>query len=624
MLGQLISDTFLGPLRSREVVSSASILADHFVSLSRSSPRNVDQAIERALARAVLDLPQPLSFFKRARFAQAFMWQLVEQGVDRSVADEATKSLLLRLALKATAPRATHVAPKPDEEFHRGNRFFGANAFEDAIACYEREIELAPEHAGAVNNLGSALYKLGRYPEAKERFLQAIAIDPNLAEAHTNLGTLLRGAGGIAESELSFRRALKLNASDLDAAANLALTLILLGRLREARRRLEKVLKRDPLNLNAAFGMGQIAAMEGRFDTAEKIFTRILKKDPGMTAVWAALVRTRKMSAADAPLLARAEDRAQSVIAPLEEADLRFAIGKYADDVGDYDKAFRNYSRANELLKQGAEDYDRRSRTRFVDDLIAGYTREAVASAARDASDSTRPIFVVGMMRSGTSLVEQIIASHPGVVGAGELHFWSDVASRHEAMVRKGILDASIRRDLAQDYLNTLSAHSATAAHVVDKAPVNADHLGLIHSVFPRARIIYLHRDPIDTCLSIYFQQFSIAMNFTMDLSDLAHYYREHRRLFLHWRDTLPPGTLLEVPYSGLVADLAGWTRRILEHLGLDWDERCLDFHQTQRSVITASSWQVRQKIYGSSVKRWQHYERHIGPLLSLRDLDRD
>jgi hypothetical protein len=225
------------------------------------------------------------------------------------------------------------------------------------------------------------------------------------------------------------------------------------------------------------------------------------------------------------------------------------------------------------------------------------------------------------MMRSGTSLAEQILSSHPSVKGAGELGFWSDAAREHETAIRQGLLGGPIREKLATDYLRVLESHS-DALHVVDKAPVNSDHLGVIHSAFPKARIIYMQRDPIDTCLSCYFQPFSTALNFTMDLSDLAHYYREHRRLMAHWSAALPTGTILEVPYAELVADQEGWTRKILDFLGLEWDEQCLDFHKVQRPVATASYWQVRQKIYKDSVERWRNYKQFISPLLGLKALD--
>ena len=224
-------------------------------------------------------------------------------------------------------------------------------------------------------------------------------------------------------------------------------------------------------------------------------------------------------------------------------------------------------------------------------------------------------------MRSGTSLGEQIIASHPQAIGAGELDFWHTAVRNRQESLRSGGPDEPLTRKLAESYVRTLEQHSPSALRVVDKSTFNTDHLGLIHQVLPRARLICMQRDPIDNCLSCYFQDFANVASFTMDLSDLAHYYREHHRLVSHWRSALPQDALLIVPYAELVADPETWSRRIIEFIGLEWDSRCLQFHNTQRSVLTASNWQVRQRVYSSSVGRWRNYQKFIGPLLELRDL---
>ncbi len=183
----------------------------------------------------------------------------------------------------------------------------------------------------------------------------------------------------------------------------------------------------------------------------------------------------------------------------------------------------------------------------------------------------------------------------------------------------RGILSETARLEVAEEYLHLLESLSASASRVIDKAPVNSDFLGPIYSVFPNARVIYMQRDPIDTCLSCYFQQFLAGINFAFDLSDLAHYYREHRRIMAHWRAVLPPGFILDVPYEELVADQETWSRKMLDFIGLEWSPRVLDFQTTQRLVVTASAWQVRQKIYRSSVARWRNYEKFIGPLKALQ-----
>jgi hypothetical protein len=227
------------------------------------------------------------------------------------------------------------------------------------------------------------------------------------------------------------------------------------------------------------------------------------------------------------------------------------------------------------------------------------------------------------MLRSGTTLVEQILSSHPDVSGAGELSFWSrelarlvDEASATNAQPLR--MEGSRLERARRDYLTLLAHNCDGAARVVDKLPTNFLSLGLIHAAFPRARIINMQRNPLDTCLSIYFQHFEAANTYTHDLEDLADYFRNYQRLMNHWRSVLPVGAMLDVPYEGLVADPPKWTRTLLDFIGVPWNPRCLEFHRTARTVVTASKWQVRQAIDTSSVERWRPYERFIGPLMAL------
>lgn len=621
-VGNALADQF--------VSRTGSTSATHAKKAARSEQDTVLLEILRRADREVRSLR--LNFYKRAKFANSFKWRLRENGVEGEIADELTQMLVLHLSVKqagsapghssAAAPTDRPDSGKAQDLLTLGNEHFAHGAYVEAIASYKDFVRFNPRRADAHNNLGAALCKLGRYQDADDCFRKAIGMKPDYPEAHFNLGNALRWRLRIAESEISLRRALKLKPNYVDARANLGLTLVLLGRLRDAKARFEKVLKVAPRHTDALLGMGQVASMEGRFDEAEAMFKRVLEVNPKLPSAWSALAGLRKMTCSDSAWLEGAEEIVASGITPLEEASMRFAIGKYCDDVEDFKRAFRSYKRANELLKVVAENYERGARVRLVDDLIRVYTREAISRIEGGASASMKPVFVVGMMRSGTSLAEQIIASHPSAKGAGELSFWGDTVRKHETTIRQGLLGEPIRKELAETYLRALAGHSIDALRVVDKAPTNSDHLGLIHSVFPKARIIYMRRDPIDTCLSCYFQQFSLALNFTLDLSDLAHYYQEHQRLIAHWRAVLPPGAILDVPYAELVANPEEWTRKMLDFLGLEWDERCLEFHKTKRSVVTASYWQVRQKIYKDSVRRWRRYEKFISPLLGLKDLD--
>jgi hypothetical protein len=311
--------------------------------------------------------------------------------------------------------------------------------------------------------------------------------------------------------------------------------------------------------------------------------------------------------------MAQAQRLAERGLPPRQEAHLRFALGKFFDDVKDYSEAFANFRRANELTKRFGAPYDRQHATRTVDDLIHRYDREWANSKRVDASDSARPVFIIGMPRSGTSLAEQIVASHPAVFGAGELAFWGNASKTIDNPVRA----------LAADYLRLLAQISPDALRVVDKMPANFLSLGLIHEALPNARIIHMRRNPIDTCLSIYFQHFRGSHSYARDLDDLAHYYAEYLRIMQHWRRILPESAILEVPYEGLVRDQEDWTRKMLQFIAVPWDPRCIDFHETNRSVMSASKWQVRQRMSRSSIERWRNYEQFVEPLRRLEHLSK-
>lgn len=629
-------------LDAREATAAGAALADDFYLQSGSKlPRargresgqepELQKFLQKFLQRVDQAVrPLRLNVFKRAKLANSFKWRLLEKGLEQALVDELTQALVVRLtgagpggaAAEGAAGSTRRAGVRDAQALHaRAKDALARRDFAVARECFQDLSNRDPRDAIARHGLGTALAQLGHYREAEDELRRALGLRPGFPEALLNLAGVLQSTGRYKDSEDPLRRALKAKPAYLEARVSLGMSLLLLGRPREARELYQQALRAAPRNTQALVGLGQVEALEGQFAESEAAYRRALEIDPGSGAAHAALVSLRRMTPADAPWLKRAEEMVAVGLAPIDESNLSFAMGKYFDDVGDFARAFRSYRRANELQKRRAIPYDRVAHERFVGDLINAYTPEALARAIEGASDSTRPVLVAGMPRSGTSLVEQIIASHPSAYGAGELPLWTVAVSRHEAALRQGRLDGTLGQKLAESYLRGLDEQSHAALRVVDKAPINADYLGIVHLVFPKARLIYMRRDPIDTCLSCYFQQFSPGMNFAMDLADLAHYYRQHDRLVAHWRASLPPGVLLEVPYSELVAEQEKWTRRILEFIGLPWDERCLEFHKAARPVTTASLWQVRQKIYKTSVERWRNYEKFIGPLSSLKDL---
>ena len=577
--------------------------------------------------------PLKLNIFKRASLANSFKWRLLDKGIDQSVVDELTQALVLRLTTRAEAPADSppdvrvEASKRPADRatvqalLVQGGKHFARGAYEEALGAFQEAVTADPGSVVARNLAGVTLGRFGRYQEAGEQFREAIRIKDSYADAHFNLGSLLRSLGWIKESEQPLRRALNLKPTLIEAQVSLGATLYMLGRTKEARKLLEKALRVAPRQVDALTCMGQLSAFEGRFAEAEIWHKRTLEIDPKAWGAWVGLAGVRPMTAADSAWLRGAQASADSGLPPLNEASVRNAIGKYYDQIGEFAQAFSSFQRAKELVKRAAVAYDRQVRTRFVDTVIGAFSSETLARAWPGASDSALPVLLVGMPRAGSSLVEQIIASHPAARGVGEIEFWSRAVAKHADGLLGEQPDQSTVRRLAEGYLRALSATSKNATRIVDKSLFNSDYLGIIHSVFPNARVICVRRDPIDTCLSCYFQDFAPALNFTLDLSDLADYYRQHHRLMQHWRSAMPPGTLLDVPYEELIADQEGWTRRILDFIGLPWDDRCLNFHSTERNVLTASYWQVRQKVYASSVGRWHNYQKFIGPLLELKGL---
>jgi len=458
--------------------------------------------------------------------------------------------------------------------------------FEAALPAFERVLSLHPNDPHIYNNLGPVLQELGRLPEAIASFRKAVELKPDLAMAHMNLGIALRKQGLHAEAVESLRKAIELNPDYAEACVSLGSLYQDLGKMDEARRLLEKAV--------ALKGSDAVAL---RNYSACRKFT---EKDR---------TETERLES----LLARAatdEDR----------YNLHFALGKIYDDIGLYDDAFRHYQEGNRIERK-KYSYDPDGFSSYVDRLIEAFPPGYRQSVGETGSSSELPLFIVGMPRSGTTLTEQIISSHPLVCGAGELeHIGTmtvDLAEKQNIPYPRRILALSPAdfRALAETYVGHLRRFSSDAVRVTDKMPCNYLHLGFITLLFPRAKVIHCTRNPLDTCLSIFFQRFSELHPYSTDLGDLGRYYRDYERLMRHWKRVLPPGNLMDVAYEDLIADPEGISRGMIEFCGLEWNDRCLAFYRNERAVTTPSSWQVRQPIYTTSRDRWKKYEKHLAPL---------
>jgi len=463
----------------------------------------------------------------------------------------------------------------------------------EALEHLQEAVRLVPEHAQAHNDLGGVLMALGRPEVASHHFRQAVQHQPAFWEAHYNLGVALRNLGRIDDAIRCFGAALRLNPASTNVHNQMGHALQLVGRPDEALAHLQQTLRLDAHNPVALAYLSNLAA-EGHY-----VF-----RAADIEAVQQLLARP------DLP----AADRCR----------LHFALARVLDKAGAYDEAFSHCRRGNELVKEIERSrgrvFDRDDLRRHIDRLINTCTPAYFARTTSFGCNSEAPIFVVGMPRSGTTLAEQILASHPLVYGAGELADISKIATETLVGYPECLtnLDAVAARSLADEHVQRLRRYAGQEAapiRVVDKYPGNFIHLGLITTLFPSARIIHCRREPIDTCFSCYFQHFLEPHLFALDLRHVAQYYREYERLMAHWRAVLPV-PIFELTYEELTADQEAVSRRLLAFCGLDWDDRCLRFHETHRAVLSASTLQVRRPMYRSSVGRWRFYEAHLKPLL--------
>jgi tetratricopeptide (TPR) repeat protein len=491
---------------------------------------------------------------------------------------------------------------------------------EAAVMNFRQAIELNPGDTTALNCLGGVLRDLGRRRDAVTAFERAIAVNPASAESHCHLGEVLFEMRRVGAAMDCYHRALTLQPKFAPAHLSLGMALRQQRRPADAEASCQAALDIDPNYVEALSFLGELKADRGEFAQAEELFAQAIAIDPKFHSAFAGIATHRKMSVADSGWRQGVETLLRKRLPLNAEVSLRYALGKYFDDVRQYDDAFGHYSQANELTKRYGATYDRTQFSALVSRIIGRFQPDFIRQCHTAASVADLPIVVVGMPRSGTSLAEQILASHPAVFGAGELTFWHGAYRRLEQSAPESAPGASLLKDMARNYLERLTAVGKDSLRVVDKMPANFLYAGLIHAVFPKARIIHMQRHPLDTCLSIYFQNFFNIGPYANDLANMAHYYREYLRLTDHWRRTLPATALLEVPYEALTADQEGWTRRMLDFAGLPWDPKCLDFHATDRVVITASKWQVRQKINTASTGRWRNYEKFLGPLRHLVD----
>jgi len=492
--------------------------------------------------------------------------------------------------------------------------------FEDALNEAEKVIALKPESPVTYIHASQIELQLGRYWAALARLGMAERFRPGEPTLQPLKIHLLRLVEAFDDAVECGREALAAGPETSGLLHAHGLALQMTGDTDEALAMLDRSAATADNPAAALSDKGVLLAQLGRFAEAEIAFDQALAHDPDLAAAWYSKANAKTYMAGDPELAVMSAqlDRPHNY---QNRIWLHFGLGKAHMDAGDWDVAFRHWHEANRL-KRAVVDYDAAEAERQMAE-VAAVSVDFADEPVPEHPDrlSAVPVFVVGMPRSGSSLIEQILASHPDIHGAGELvRFWSFIEEGSRALNTPD--EAGVMDQIATGYLARLRHSAPDALRIIDKDLTNFLHLGLIHRLFPKARIIHCRRDPLDTCFSAYTKLFQGNLHFSYEQSDLGRHYRAYHGLMAHWRRALPAETFIEVDYEALVQDLETEARRLVGFLGLPWHEACLNFFQTERLVRTASLSQVRRPIYRSSIGRAQSMRRHLAPLIeALGDL---
>jgi tetratricopeptide (TPR) repeat protein len=495
----------------------------------------------------------------------------------------------------------------------------------EAIAALQRAVAINPRYTDAYFRLGIASEKLGNMSEAIVAYERATQLLPSLTEAWFRAGALVDTLGHRDEAIGCFRRAAATGGRTSFGRLGNARALLIEDRNLEAEQILRETLVADPRNAMAYDLLGNLLTEVGCFEEARACFERAIAIAPMLAGSYYDLVRCRPITSSDGDLL----QAMQAALAThgLEAGQcvrLHLAIGKAAEDLGDYGLAMRHFDAAD-AVRRGSTPFDSAAFSIEIDRLIARCNPELIARAPEVGNSDATPVLIIGMPRSGTTLVEQIVSMHPEVGAGGELHFWNQRGARWHSPDAAGsetpVVISEFLSRAAADYLRVLRAIAPKASRVTDKMPFNFLWAGLIHLAFPHATIIHCRRAAIDTALSIHQTHFHPSLPFPTGGAELVAYFRSYQRLTDHWRNVLPADRFIEIYYEDLTSAPEPVIRRIVAACGLSWHDACLRPEGNLRAVKTPSKWQTRQPIYRTSVARWRRYEPWLGPLSALVDV---
>lgn len=486
--------------------------------------------------------------------------------------------------------------------------------YDEALPPALEAVELDPYSAESQDHAGGVLVNLGRHAQALPYFEAALRIKPHLVRTHNNLGAALTALDRPQEAVNWLERAVAMQPDYSDARVNLATALERLDRYDEAQEHLARAIAVQSDQAQAYGKMGAIASMRGDMDRAVDALRHGLERDGRSGRLYHLLAATHRLSLDDPAVSGMRKLLARVDELPVDEQiALHFALGSvYAEN--DRRGLSLDHFVAGNRLKRRLEEYDEQATLKNLLEIAATFRAEAMRALEGAGYATDKHVFIVGMPRSGTTLAEQILASHPSVFGAGELSAFHEAVV--DAFARDTALTPSVLQKLGRRYSKDVVALAPSALRITDKMPANFRYAGLIHLALPNARIVHMRRDPVDTCVSCFSQNFAEGQPFAYDLAELGRYYRAYEKLMAHWRNALPPGAMLEIRYEDLIDDFESHARRLVAFAGLEWDPACLEFHRTRRPVRTASVAQVRRPIYNTSIGRWKGQEQRLKPLL--------
>ncbi len=533
-------------------------------------------------------------------------------------------------AARAVAKRATELAPHdPRAWSDLGRVWVLASDWQAAVRCFRYAVSLNAEYADGWHNLGAALKQMGEQERALSCLQRALALDPTRAETYLAVGGLLVADGQLDEALWCFERAAA-HAPDSSHARNrLAQELSDCGQVDQAEALFRRSLAHRADDIDAWIGLGQAMEDLGH-EAAPTCYLNVLQRQPGHGLALGQYLSLVKDDAEAASWVAHAEAALLRSETPDEaKALIGYGLAKYYDRRKYYERAAQAGQAANAARRRKAGLLDRHALQARVDGIIKAYTHDFFDERRPFGVGTDQPVFIVGLPRSGTTLIEQILAAHPAMYGAGELPDLARLASQSIAGRKAAPWQAALHveemqsRLLAHEYVLALRRNAPPdCPRISDKQPLNFFQLAFVALLFPNARVIHCRRDARDNALSIWMENFNVDQRYATDFHDLAFFIAQERRLMAHWHTALPL-KILDVQYEDVVADLEGQARRLIAFLGAPWDDRCLHFHRQDRAVQTPSRWQVRQPIYARSVGRWNHYGTYLPDLDSAFGADR-